>query len=268
MLHHRISDGTIDIISHGLKKPVRSEEERNKLWLDYQPFLKTVCKRYIGCGLEKEDIESEAQFGLKRAAELWQESMNVKFPTYAAWWMHQCVTRALHDSSQNVRVPPHIWWEIKALNKLKQKFFEEFDRLPSIDELAEISLKTTERLLWLEVVASSELSLDYEYPTKDGDTSCLYEVISDKRSPTQEQAGDLALLRREIDSILDELSPQERSVICKHNGYKEKKMTFREIGKPYKKTHERMRQIEAKIFKKLRFGKRSKKLRQIYLEML
>ncbi len=224
----------------------------------------SIAKKHVNSNLELSDLIQEGGLGLMKAVEKFEYKRGFKFSTYATWWIRQSINRAIADQARTIRIPVHMKELVSKLMKVTRKYRQEFGRDPQIEEYSKhmhISMDKVKNAL---KIMQDPISLST--PIGEDEDSHLEDFIEDKAGlPPSNSAVDL-LRRREVTKILDTLTEREAKIIKLRFGIETGyPRTLEEVGKIFRVTRERVRQIEAKAIRKLRHPSRSKMLRD-YLD--
>jgi RNA polymerase primary sigma factor len=221
----------------------------------------SVAKKYIGRSVPFLDLIQEGNIGLIRAVKKFDYRRGFKFGTYATWWIRQAVTRAIADQGRTIRVPVHMGDLINKLLRAQHQLTQSLGRSPTGEELAEALNVTTEKVEYLLQTARWPLSL--ETPTNDEDEAVLGDFIQDEETPAPDESATNNLMREHLESVLSSLPPREARILQLRYGLMDgQAYTLEEVGRKMGVTRERVRQIEAQAFSRLRHPTIRQKLRE------
>lgn len=235
------------------------EEAKRQLSGGNLRLVVSIAKKYRNRGLSFLDIIQEGNTGLMRAVDKYEYRRGYKFSTYATWWIRQAITRAIADHARTIRIPVHMIETMSKLRTISKNLLQEFGREPTIEEIAkkaEMSVSETRRVL---KISKHPFSLDR--PIGDSEDSYFGDFIEDESVDSPIQSATQEMLKDRIEHVLKTLTYREREIIKLRYGIGDGyTYTLEEVGRIFKVTRERVRQVEAKAIRKLQHPVRSRKL--------
>ena len=243
------------------KRIEAGDAEANKLLVESNlRLVVSIAKKYANRGMSFLDLMQEGNLGLIKAVEKFDYKRGYKFSTYATWWIRQGITRAIADQGRTIRVPVHMVGNINKLIRVQSKLTQELGRDPSAEEISEKMDFTPEKVR--EIIRISQYPISFETPMGEEGDSQLGDFIEDSEVEKPSDAASFAMLQDQLQEILNTLTDRERGIIQLRFGLKDGlPRTLEEVGREYRVTRERIRQIQFKALGKLRHPNRSGVLR-------
>ncbi|MGB3861539.1 MAG: sigma-70 family RNA polymerase sigma factor [Candidatus Aminicenantaceae bacterium] len=220
----------------------------------------SITKKYVNCGLHFLDLIQEGNIGLMTAVDRFEYRRGYKFSTYAHWWIRQGIIRAIADQARTIRIPVHMNEVINKLNRVSRSLVQEKGREPTCEEIAKkMNLPVSKAN---KIMKIPQFLLSLEMPIGEGEESHLKDFIEDKDILSPPDEVTHINLKEKIEEALETHTQREASILKMRFGLGDgNEHTLEEVGQQYKVTRERIRQIEAKVLRRLKNSRDSQKLR-------
>lgn len=224
----------------------------------------SIAKKYTNKGLQFLDLIQEGNIGLMKAVDKFQHERGFKFSTYATWWIRQATTRAIADQARTIRIPVHMIETFNKIGRVSRRFMNEMGREPTEEELAKKLDMSIDKIRKVMRIAKEPVSMNA--PIGDEEDSHLGDLLEDKSLISTFDAAMQSSIKEAITKALSTLSAREDRLIRMRFGIGTKRdHTLEEVGKKFKVTRERIRQLESKLLRKMSLPGRSRKLRDFIL---
>ena len=222
-------------------------------------FVVSVAKQYQNQGLSLPDLINEGNLGLIKAAEKFDETRGFKFISYAVWWIRQSILQAIAEQSRIVRLPLNQVGSVNKINRALNKFEQEHERRPSVNEIAETTDLPEDKIA--DAMNANTRHVSVDAPFVDGDDNSLLDILANNDAPMADNELVKQSLQTEISRALQLLNERERNIIEAFFGINQPELTLEEIGNKYGLTRERVRQIKEKAIRRLRNHTKNKMLK-------
>jgi len=263
-LRWRLTPAELLHLSRNVRKHLEEAQRAKTEMVEHNLRLViSIAKKYQNRGLLFTDLIQEGNMGLVKAVEKFEYRRGYKFSTYATWWIRQAITRSIADQARTIRIPVHM---IETLNKVMQvqkQLTQELGHEPTAEEVANEMNMAIDRVQQIMKMAQQPISL--QSPVGDGEDTSLGDFIEDKSAENPSDTASTRLLREKIDFVLRSLAEREKEVLILRFGLLDGvQRTLEEVGRHFKVTRERIRQIEAKALRKMRHPTRMRQLQGMF----
>ncbi len=246
-LFNKVASGSQDALSRVIKANLR--------------FVISVAKQYQNQNIPLEDLISEGNFGLIKAAKRFDNTRGFKFISYAVWWIRQCIMQCIAEHSRAIRIPVNHINSLNKINKIGAQMEQELEREPTNSELSKVLEEMDIKIKDSMFITAKMTSLDA--PVKDGEDLFLYDIIVNENSVSPDNSFVKESLVSDLEKVLKKLSNRERTIVCMYYGILGfNAMTLEEIGEYFDLTRERVRQIRDLAIRRLKNRVNSNVLKQ------
>jgi RNA polymerase primary sigma factor len=242
------------------KGEAKAKEAKSELVKANLRLVISIVRRYLNRGLQFLDLIQEGNIGLMKAVDKFEYQRGYKFGTYATWWVRQAITRAISDQARTIRIPVHMNDIINKLNRTSRTLVQQIGREPTLEEIAEKMGMSLDKVQKIVKITKKPISL--ETPIGEEEDGRLEDFIEDKEVVSPQEAAISSNMAKQIQKVLSTLNEREEKILRMRFGIGEKHdHTLNEVGQYFELTRERIRQIEDKALRELKYSSRADKLK-------